>query len=170
MRSFILAALITLPMLVATPCAAQFPQEALPPDVRAALERIPDAWAERALAADWEGVAQLYHEQAVLMPMDAPAVAGRDAIRQTFALLLGREGGVALDHLSFEVREAEAAGELVYVGAGYRQAGTLTVDGITVPFEQRGSYVNILRRDEAGAWRIYRQIINRDHPLPDPGT
>jgi len=170
MRFFLLAAFVCMPTLLAMPSLAQTPQEALPADARAALERIPEAWVERALAADWEGIAELYHEDAVLMPIDAPAAEGRAGIRETFAHMLGRAGGVDLDHLSVEVLEVEGAGELVYVGAAYRLGGTMTVDGTETPFEQEGSYVNILRRDEAGTWRIYRQIINRDHPLPGPGA
>jgi ketosteroid isomerase-like protein len=121
------------------------------------------------VAADWEGIAELRHEDAVLMPIDAPPVSRRDAIRSAFARIPGREGGVELGHLSVEVLEAEAAGDLVCVGAAYRHGGTVTADGREVHFEQEGSYVNILRRGEGGAWRICRQIINRDHPQPDPG-
>lgn len=170
MRSFVLAALVSMLTLVATPSAAQSPPNKLPADTRAALERIPKAFVERALAADWEGVAELYHEDAIQMPPDAPRVEGRAAIRETLAHTLGRAGGVELDHFSVDVQEAEGAGELVYVGAAYRLSGTMTVEGRDVPFEQVGSYVNILRRDEAGEWRIYRQIYNRDHPLRDPGA
>jgi hypothetical protein len=79
MRSYVLTALVIVPMLVATPGAAQLPQEGIPADVRAALEHLPEAWVERARAADWQGVAELYHQDAVVMPIDAPTVSGRDA-------------------------------------------------------------------------------------------
>jgi ketosteroid isomerase-like protein len=131
---------------------------------RQEIPTIPERFVRRALAGDWDGVAELYDQAAIQMPPDQPAVEGRAAIRHALSRTLGAEGGVRLEELSLSIREAEGIGDLVYVWAAYRLKLSLMVSGEEVSIEQRGPYVNILRRDEAGHWRIYRQIYNRDHP------
>src|SRR3954452_15574052 len=46
-----------------------------------ALHAADQAWLKGFTAADGDAMAKLYDEQAVLMPPNAPAVTGRDAIR-----------------------------------------------------------------------------------------
>jgi ketosteroid isomerase-like protein len=131
---------------------------------RQEIPTIPERFVERALAGDWDGVAELYHRAAIQMPPDQPAVEGRAAIRHALSRTLGAEGGVSLEELSLSIREAEGFGDLVYVWAAYRLKMSVAVGGEEVSIEQHGPYVNILRQDEEGRWRIYRQIYNRDHP------
>jgi ketosteroid isomerase-like protein len=131
---------------------------------RQEIPTIPERFVERALAGDWDGVAKLYHPAAVQMPPDQPAVEGREAIRHALSRTFGAEGGVRLEELSLSIREAEGIGNLVYVWASYRLKMSVTMGSGEVNIEQHGPYVNILRRDEEGHWRIYRQIYNRDHP------
>lgn len=131
---------------------------------RQEIPTIPERFVERALDGDWDGVAELYHPDAIQMPPDQPAVEGRDAIRHALSRTLGAEGGVKLEDFSLSIREAEAIGDLVYVRAAYHLKMSVTIDREEISIEQQGPYINILRRDEEGRWRIYRQIYNRDHP------
>jgi ketosteroid isomerase-like protein len=131
---------------------------------RQEIETIPERFVDRALAGDWEGVAELYHPAAIQMPPDQPAVEGRDAIRQALSARLGVESGGRLEDFAVEVQEALGSGEIVYVRAAYRLKMAVTMEDGPVSFEQHGPYINILRRDEAGQWCIYRQIYGRDHP------
>lgn len=133
---------------------------------RQEIPTIPERFVERALAGDWDGLADLYHPDAIQMPPDQPAVEGRGAIRDALARTLGAEGGVKLEAISLEIREAEGMGDLVYVRADYRMKISVMAGGAEVSIEQHGPYINILRRDEQGRWRIYRQLYNRDHPPP----
>lgn len=135
---------------------------------RQAIAQLPIMYVELALAEDWDGVANLYHEDAIQMPPDQAPVVGRDNIRQFLAQLLGSEGGVTLESFSVDVVELEGAGDLAYARATYQFEISTTVDGEELTVQQQGPYMNILRRDEAGDWRIYRQIINRDHPPVHP--
>jgi len=134
---------------------------------RQEIATIPERFVQRALVADWDGVAELYHPAAIQMPPDQPTVEGRAAIRHALSRTLGAEGGVRLEELSLSIREAEGIGDLVFVWAVYRLKISVTVGGEEVGIEQHGPYVNILRQDGEGHWRIYRQIYNRDHP-PGP--
>jgi ketosteroid isomerase-like protein len=137
---------------------------------RQEIATIPERFVERALAADWDGVAELYHPAAIQMPPDQPAVEGREAIRHALSRTFGAEGGVRLEAFSVSVREAEGIADLVYVRAAYRLKMSVAVGDEAHTIEQHGPYINILRRDETGRWRIYRQIYSRDHPPCTPGS
>jgi ketosteroid isomerase-like protein len=135
---------------------------------RQEIATIPERFVQRALDGDWDGVAELYHPAAIQMPPDQPAVEGREAIRHALCRTLGAEGGVRLEEFSVRVHEAEGIGDLVYVRAAYRLKLAVVAGDAQASIEQQGPYINILRRDESGHWRIYRQIYSRDHPPPMP--
>lgn len=131
---------------------------------------IPDRFVKRALDGDWAGVSELYHPAAIQMPPDQPAVEGREAIRHALSRTFGAEGGVKLEEFSVRILEAAGGGELVFVRAAYRVKMLVQMGDEEVRLEQRGPYVNILRRDADQRWRIYRQIYGRDHPPLMPGS
>lgn len=133
---------------------------------RQEIATIPERWVRRALDGDWEGVAALYHPDAIQLPPDQTAMEGREAIARNLAMTLGTEGGVRLEQFSVRIVEAEGIADLVYVRAVYRMKVVVAVDGGEHTIEQHGPYINILRRDDEGRWRIYRQIYGRDHPAP----
>ncbi len=139
-------------------------EDALAEEDRQGIAQLPIKYVERALTDDWDAVADLYHEDAIVMPPDRPPVVGRDNIRQFLAQLLGTEGGVTLESFSVDVVELQKVGDLAYARATYQFEISMTVDDEEITVHNRGPYMNILRSDEAGDWRIYRQIINRDHP------
>lgn len=142
----------------------------LKPEDRKEIPTIPERFVKRILDGDWDGVAELYHPDAIQMPPDQPAVEGREAIRHALARTLGAEGGVRLEDFSVSVREAEGIGDLVFVRATYRLKMAVTVGAEEVSIEQHGPYINLLRKDDEGRWAIYRQIYGRDHPPPMPGS
>jgi ketosteroid isomerase-like protein len=81
---------------------------------------------------------------------------------------LGTEGGVTLESFSVDVVELQGVGDLAYARATYQFEISMTVDDEEITVQNQGPYMNILRPNEAGDWRIYRQIINRDHPPASP--
>jgi uncharacterized protein (TIGR02246 family) len=137
---------------------------------RQEIATIPERYVKRALDGDWDGVAELYHPAAIQMPPDQPAMEGREAIRHALSRTLGAEGGMSLEEFSVSVREAEGIGDLIFVRAAYRLKMSATIGNEEVSIEQHGPYINILRQDEEGHWRIYRQIYGRDHPPPMLGS
>lgn len=142
----------------------------LDPVDRQQIATIPEKFVKCVLDGDWDGVAALYHPAAIQMPPDEPPVEGREAIRHALSRTLGAEGGVRLGEFAVSIREAEGSGGLVWVRAAYRLAMSVTIGHEEVSIEQHGPYINILRRDEEGQWRIYRQIYGRDHAPPMLGT
>lgn len=139
----------------------------VPAEIRQQIATIPEAYVERALAGDWDAVVRLYHQEAVQLLPDAPPVEGRDAIRGTLARLLGADGGVKLTDFSVEIEGAEMLGEAIYVQARYQFEVEPLGEGKGA-VRQHGAYVNILRQDAAGDWRIWRQFVNRAHPPRGP--
>lgn len=138
-------------------------------DVREEIATIPEVYVERALAGDWDGVSELYHQEAIQILPDAPPVEGRKQIRGALARMFGTEGGVRLTDFSVDIAETEVLGETVYVQATYRfDVERLGDPGASV--EQHGLYMNILRQDADGVWRIWRQFVNRAHPPVGPAA
>ena len=103
---------------------------------------------------------------AIQMPPDQPEVKGREAIRDALSRTFGSEAGAKLEEFSVSVKEAEGIGSLIFVRAAYQLRMSLKTGQGDINLEQHGPYINILRKDEEGHWRIYRQIYSRNHPPP----
>jgi len=136
-------------------------------DERQEIATIPARYVEHALADEWAAVATLYHREAIQMMPDAPAAQGREAIRAALARQLGSEGGFRLAEFNVAIAEAELLGEIIFVRAHYR----LVVEPLGTDegcVRQEGPYVNLLRQDADGTWRIWRQFVGRAHPSIAP--
>ena len=139
----------------------------LPADECRQIATIPERYVEHAHADDWAAVANLYHPEALRLMPDVPPAEGREAIRAAMARLLGSAGGVRLAEFDVAIAEAELLDETVYVRAEYR----LIRKPLGAPgdsFSLAGPYVNHLRRDPHGTWRIWRQFVGRAHPIAGP--
>ena len=105
-----------------------------------------------------DAIASLYAEDAVMLPPNAPAVFGRDAIRASF-----REMFAAQDlKVEIEALETVVEGDLAYVAGRYRM---WTDDGTLV---DRGKYLEIWRAVN-GQWLIHRDIHNSSLPAAVAG-
>ena len=103
--------------------------------------------------ADADELASLYAEDAVMLPPNAPALFGRDAIRASFREEFAA-GGLKAE---IEALETVVEGDLAYVAGRYR---VWTGDGTLV---DRGKYVEIWRAVD-GQWLISRDIHNSSLP------
>lgn len=102
---------------------------------------------------DADELASLYAEDAVMLPPNAPALFGRDAIRASFREEFAA-GGLKAE---IEALETVVDGDLAYVAGRYR---VWTGDGTLV---DRGKYVEIWRAVD-GQWLISRDIHNSSLP------
>lgn len=115
-------------------------------------------WMESFNNENADGLASLYADDAVMLPPNAPAVFGRDAIRASF-----RELFAAQDlKVEIEALETVVDGTLAYVGGRYRM---WTDDGTLV---DRGKFMEIWRAVN-GRWLIHRDIHNSSLPITDAG-
>ena len=118
------------------------------------------AWATAYNAGDADGVANLYTEDAVLMPPGTPAKYGRAAIRE-FIVADSAAAKTAGVTLSIEHGDSVGiSGDLAW------HAGPYTVHDASGAVVDSGSYVEALQKVE-GKWLTVRDIYNSDKaPAP----
>jgi ketosteroid isomerase-like protein len=128
----------------------------------AALHAADEAWAKAYNGGDVDGVANLYDEQAVLMPPGAPAVSGRAAIRAYYAK---------------DIAEASREGVRFVLGANPTggssgdwgwSSGTYEVKDKAGKVVEVGKYLSVSRK-VGGRWLYVRDTWNADGaPAPAP--
>jgi len=122
-------------------------------DAEAAIEKAAIAWETAFNAGDGKAVAELYTEDAALLPPDAERVDGKAAIAEFWQGAI--DSGLAdADLESVEVVEA---GDIAY------EVGVVTLsapgsNGERVPVI--GKYIVVWERGDDGAWRLHRDIWN----------
>lgn len=119
---------------------------------RAAIDRLREAWLNTATQTDISKAVELFADQGALLPTDAPAVRGRDALRQ-FVEASYRESKVT--DLQVKPEQTIIRGDLaVEVGSC---SGTLTsLDPAGSSVEASNNYVLVMQKDQDGAWKILR--------------
>ncbi|CAN5698170.1 hypothetical protein BH23GEM9_BH23GEM9_19680 [soil metagenome] len=129
---------------------------------RSAIENASQRWVAAAQAGNWDEVASLYADDAVLMPPNAETQHGRTATRDFLASF------PPVQSINFDRVHIDGRGDLAYVHGRYAMTFA-TPDGQTM--EDRGKYIEIWERQQDGQWRITRDIFNSDMPAqPAPGT
>ena len=127
----------------------------------AAIRANDSAFVSAANAGDAAGVAATYLPDARLMPPNAPAVQGREAIQQFW-------GGLTDAYqLKFDViaDEVEGRGDLAYARGHYTlDAAPKAKDG--APLHEEGKYLEVLRRQADGSWRYAVDMYSSDQPTP----
>jgi ketosteroid isomerase-like protein len=123
-----------------------------------ALAQRADAWEEAFNAADIEGVAALYTEQARMMSPNAPMGTGHEAVRNDIGAMV--EAGL---RGNLDTVEAMVAGDL-----GYR-VGTYTINAPDGSVVDEGKFIEIWRQVD-GEWKIANDIYNSDRPAGPTGT
>lgn len=111
-------------------------------------------WTEQVLAGDWEGMLELYAEDAVVMPPNHPALRGKEQVR-AFMRSFPR-----VTRAEFHVDEVDGYGDVAYVIGRY--AMTLEPEGAPEPVDDEGKYIEIRRRQPDGGWLMSRDIFNSD--------
>ena len=137
-------------LLVAPAAIAQ----AQPSDVKAAIEERGKAFEQAYNSGDAAGLADLYTEDAAILPPGAARAEGREAIAEFWGGAMEQ----GLSNLDLTTVEVEAAGDMA------AEIGTLTA---TAPAaegsnqsEIAGKYLVVWKRGEDGTWRLHRDIWN----------
>jgi uncharacterized protein (TIGR02246 family) len=121
----------------------------------AALRAVHDRFSAALLRQDFDAVAALYAEDAVLLPPQEPAVHGRAAIR-TWTAAVPRVTRIVL-----QVDDLDGRADLAYMRGSF--AMTLEAEGAPA-VSVAGKYVEILKKQADGAWRFAVDIFNSDAP------
>ncbi len=114
-------------------------------------------WFDHYNAGDADGVAALYAENAIMMPPDVAAVAGRSAIRDYIAVDIAATQSAGLTSQWNPVTDGVATGDTAWV------SGTFSFSDSAGSAVATGKYATVYARVD-GEWLIARDIWNMDAP------
>ncbi len=123
-------------------------------EVKKAIENKNTALKKAYDEGDTAGCATVYMEDAVMMPPNQAMVRGKEAIKALIQGWIDNIGGT----ISNPMLEFGTEGNLAYQVATYAFKDTKRPD--------QGKFVEILRRQPDGSWKVYLTIYNSDKPLP----
>jgi uncharacterized protein (TIGR02246 family) len=121
----------------------------------AALRAVHDRFSAALLGQQFDAVAALYADDAVLLPPQEPAVHGRAAIRKWTAAV------PRVTRVVLQVDDLDGRGDVAYMRGTF--AMTLEPEGAPA-VSVTGKYVEILKKQADGAWRFAVDIFNSDAP------
>ena len=122
-------------------------------DMRKILEDFDEAYNEAFNRGDDAGCAAFFTEDVMLLPPDQPMIRGRKAFEETYqSRIEDNSGGTHTN----ELVDFGVDGDLAY------QIGTYAIADSDPP--EKGKFVNILKRQSDGSWKVSVSIFNSDMP------
>lgn len=130
-----------------------------PAEVTAAVDAIWREYEASLLAGDADRWIAQWMETGVQMPPGMPARAGKETIHTAVSGFLSN-----FDYTEFAIDnvDVEVNGDLAFARGTY--AATFVAKSGGDPVNIEGKYMTILRRQEDGSWKIYRDIFNSSVP------
>ncbi len=128
-------------------------------DVTAVRESM-DAYVRTVLASDWDGWGKLLLSDVVAMPPNHAPLTGRAAA------IAYVKTYPKITKFTTTIDEIAGRGDVAYSHGRY-SITTVTPDGKSTT--DKGSFLEIHRRQSDGTWPYARVIWHPDTPLPEPG-
>jgi ketosteroid isomerase-like protein len=130
----------------------------------AALQTVDKNWEKSYNGGNADAVANLYDEQAVLLPPGAPAVTGRAAIKAFFAKDIAESQKAGVAFILGPNPSGGATGDMGW------QSGTYVVKDKAGKVLEAGKYLSVSKRKD-GKWLYVRDTWNADGaPAPAPAA
>jgi len=126
---------------------------------QAAVRAVDTEWARAATAGDANAVAALYASDATVLPPMEPMRAGEAAKKYWIDVTNGFSGPTELTTVAVDGR-----GDLAYAVGTYRSTLTPKTTGAKALPTEEGKYVEVLKRQADGSWKIIYDIWNADAP------
>jgi len=124
----------------------------------AAIRAMNETFVANALARHDSANAALFTPDGAIMPPNQPATEGTAPIRAWMTAF------PPMSDFKIQVVAIDGVGDLAYVRGTYEL--TLAAAGRTPAMPDHGKWVEVLRRQSDGKWRIVIDIFNSDVPLP----
>lgn len=122
-------------------------------DMKKILEDFDAAYNEAFDRGDAAGCAAFFTEDVILMPPGEPMTRGRQAFEDTYRDRMTKAtGGTHKNSLV----EYGVEGDMAY------QVGTYAIEGANPP--EKGKFLNVLKRQTDGTWKVAVSIFNSDLP------
>ena len=130
----------------------------------AAIQEINKAWGNNYNAGDADAIANLYAEDAMLLPPGAPAAVGRDAIREFIANDITSSKAAGLMDNIADASTVGISGDIAW------QNGTFTITNASDATVDAGKYLSVFQKKD-GKWQLIRDTWNLDNaPAPAPAA
>ena len=123
------------------------------------IRAVDEAWARAAKAGDGQAIAGLYATDAVLLPPGEPLVKGEAAKKYWVDFANGFSGPTELNTMS-----VEGGGNVAAAVGTYRMALTPRKSGAKPLPVEEGKYIEVLKRQDDGSWKIAYDIWNPNAP------
>src|SRR4051812_22453451 len=138
----------------ATPAAAAVSRED-----QAAIRQVDTDWAKAATEGKGDAIAALYTSDATLLPPGEAIVKGEAAKKYWVDFGNGYAGPTELNTAS-----VEGSGDMAIAVGTYRMAMTPKKAGAKPLPVDEGKYIEVLKRQDDGSWKIHHDIWNQDPP------
>jgi ketosteroid isomerase-like protein len=122
-------------------------------DMKKILEDFDEAYNKAFNEGDAAGCAAFFADDVILMAPDQPMIRGKKAFEDVYRSRMNESTGGTHSN---ELLEYGVEGDLAY------QVGTYAISGAS-PAEQ-GKFVNVLKRQADGTWKVAVSIFNSDTP------
>jgi uncharacterized protein (TIGR02246 family) len=131
----------------------------------AAIDQIRADYVAAFKAADASGIADLYTEDATVMPGNQPTVSGRSGIVKYNEEFFSQ---FTPDNIELTVEETRVMGDWALDRGTYDVTATPKTGAETI--NEHGRYLVLLQRQTDGSWKVARDIDNTDSPPPPPAV
>ncbi len=125
--------------------------------IRESMQRIVEKWN----AADLEGMLAEFTQDLVIMPPEAPAISGKEAVYTVGKVFLEQNSSV----WDFTIEDVQISGDLAFVRGEQTMSTTEKESGETEEGEGKGVF--IFRRESDGTWKGVIEIMNSNEADDD---
>lgn len=132
---------------------------ALSSEDQSRIRAVDTDWAKAATAGNGQAIAALYTDDATLLPPGEPIVKGEAAKKYWVEFGKGFSGPTELNTAT-----VEGSGDLAYAVGTYRMALTPKKAGSKPLPVDEGKYIEVLKRQNDGSWKILHDIWNPNAP------
>lgn len=126
---------------------------------KASIRAVDEEWARAAKAGDGEAIAALYAADAVLLPPGEPIVKGEAAKKYWVDFGNGFSGPTELNTMT-----VEGGGNVASAIGTYKMTLTPKKAGAKPLPTDEGKYIEVLKRQDDGSWKIIYDIWNPNAP------
>lgn len=125
----------------------------------AGIERLREQYIGAVRSGDAERWLSTLTDDCVFLPPGEPMICGRDALRPWVTKAYFDAYDIEIDYRNVEV---EVAGSWGYVLGTFEQTLTAKAGGRAVRLV--GKYLDVVRRQPDGSWKLARMAFSADHP------
>jgi uncharacterized protein (TIGR02246 family) len=151
-------AFVLLLLFTAFSCTEQEKKPSVEADI-AAINELYNQYCIRANTGDLDNFLSLWEDSAIRMDPDKPSIIGKENIRKFF------EPSFELFSLNVALygdTEVQISGDMAFSHGTYTLSLTPKEEGSTIYID--GKWLDILKRQTDGSWKIYIDMINYNGP------